>query len=75
MATCNAARAIGRQHELGTLEPGRPAEISLLTVEEGPVVLSDGVETMTADRRLVPVGCVRAGEWVEATAAAPAVAA
>jgi dihydroorotase len=75
MATCNAARAIGRQHELGTLEPGRPAEISLLTVEDGPVALSDGVETITADRRLVPVGCVRAGEWVEATAAAPAVAA
>jgi dihydroorotase len=75
MATINSARAIGRQHELGTLDTGRPAEISLLSIEEGPVLLSDGHETITAERRLVPVGCVRAGEWVEATAAAPAVAA
>jgi dihydroorotase len=70
MATINAARAIGRHHELGTLEAGRPAEISLLTIEEGPATLTDGHETITAERRLVPVGCVRGGQWVEATAVA-----
>jgi dihydroorotase len=75
MATCNAATSIGRRHEYGSLEAGRPAEISVLDVEEGPVALTDGHETITAERRLVPVGCVRGGEWVEAIAAQPAVAA
>ena len=32
-------------------------------------VLSDGFETITASQRLVPVGCLRAGEWIEADAA------
>jgi dihydroorotase len=75
MATCNAAASIGRSHEYGTLEAGRPAEITILDIEEGLVSLTDGHETITAERRLVPVGCVRGGEWVEATAARPAVAA
>jgi dihydroorotase len=73
MATAHAAAAIGRPHELGTLVPGRPAEVSLLAVGEGPVELSDGHETITAERHLVPVGCVRDGEWIEATAGLPAV--
>ena len=45
---------------------GRPAEVSVLRIDEGDAVLSDGFETITASQRLVPVGCLRAGEWIEA---------
>jgi len=66
MSTCNPARVIRRDAELGALAPGRSAEISVLRVAEGPFELSDGYETMTVDERLVNAGCVRAGEWVAA---------
>ncbi len=38
----------------------------MLRIDEGDAELSDGFETITASRRLVPVGCLRAGEWIEA---------
>jgi len=66
MSTCNPARVIRRDDQLGALAPGRTAEISVLRIAEGSFELSDGFETMTVDERLVPVGCVRAGEWVAA---------
>jgi dihydroorotase len=69
MATTAPATVIGRAHELGTLAPGRSAEVSVLRIEEGDVELSDGYETITASQRLVPIGCLRAGEWIEADAA------
>jgi dihydroorotase len=64
MATTGPATSIGRQDELGCLAVGRSAEISVLRVEDGPVALSDGYESITADRQLVPAGCVRAGRWL-----------
>ncbi len=64
MATINSARAIQREGELGTLEPGRVAEVSVLRIAEEPTVLTDGYETLNTDRRLAPVGCLRAGEWI-----------
>jgi len=69
MTTVAPAAVIGRTDELGTLAPGRAAEVSVLRVDEGEASLSDGYETMIAPRRLVPVGCLRAGRWVEAEAA------
>lgn len=66
MATTGPATSIGRQGELGSLAPGRSAEISVLRVDDGPVVLSDGYEPITADRQLVATGCVRAGRWLPA---------
>jgi dihydroorotase len=68
MATIRPAQSIGRADELGTLGVGRDAEISVLRLIEGPAHLSDGFETIEATERLVPVGCVRAGEWIAATA-------
>jgi dihydroorotase len=68
MATSAPAHVIGREHELGTLAPGRAAEVSVLRIDEGEFELSDGFETMTASQRLVPVGCLRAGAWIEADA-------
>lgn len=69
MATVNPAAAIHHEHELGRLDVGRPAEVSVMRLEAGPAELSDGHQTVVADQRLVPVGCVRAGEWIVATAA------
>jgi dihydroorotase len=68
MATSATARVIGRDHELGTLAPGRAAEVSVLRIDEGEALLSDGFETITASQRLVPVGCLRSGTWIEADA-------
>lgn len=66
MVTINTATSVHREGELGVLAPGRIAEVSVLAVEEGPHDVSDGYETVTVDRRLVPVGCLRAGEWFDA---------
>lgn len=66
MNTINAARAINRQQEYGTLEPGRAAEVSVLDIEEGPCTLSDGHEEIHTDRRLRAVGCLRNGHWFDA---------
>jgi dihydroorotase len=66
MASSRTADVIGRADELGSLSPGRAAEVSVLRIDEGEAVLSDGFETITAARRLAPVGCLRAGEWIEA---------
>ncbi|MDQ1462398.1 MAG: dihydroorotase [Actinomycetota bacterium] len=66
MTTCNPARVIHREAELGTLEPGRSANVSVLRIDEGEFELSDGYETISVTQRLAPVGCVRAGSWIAA---------
>lgn len=64
MGTSNSARAIGRSHDLGRLERGRSAEVSILRLrEDGPFPVSDGVETVDSPRALEPVACLRAGAW------------
>ncbi|HEY1740830.1 MAG TPA: amidohydrolase family protein, partial [Acidimicrobiia bacterium] len=70
MTTVNPATVIGRAGELGTLAPGRSADISVFRVEERDTELSDGYETITTAQRLEPIGCVRAGEWIAAATAA-----
>lgn len=67
MCTSNAATAIRRSDELGAIVPGRVAELSVLRIEDGSFELSDGYEPMRVDRVLAPVGCFRAGTWVDAT--------
>ncbi len=66
MVTANPAAVIGRQDSLGALDAGRVGDVSVLRIEEGDVSLSDGFETLATDRRLVPVGCARAGRWIPA---------
>jgi dihydroorotase len=68
MASSRTAEVIGRADELGTLAPGRAAEVSVLRIDDGEARLSDGYETIMASQRLVPVGCLRAGTWIEADA-------
>jgi dihydroorotase len=38
--TCNPARAV-RQNTLGTLQPGAPADVTLLTLQEGQFIFQD----------------------------------
>ena len=69
MTTLAPATVVHREGALGVLAEGRTAEVSVLRIEEGTHELSDGYETIIAEQRLVPVGCLRAGEWIEADAA------
>ena len=66
MTTVAPAMTVGRADELGALAPGRTADVTVLRIEEGPAELSDGFEALTADRRLVAVGCLREGAWIPA---------
>ena len=69
IASTNAARVIGRADELGSLAPGRAAEISVLDLRtDGPFPVSDGHEVVEAPAALAPHGCVRAGTWIDAVA-------
>ena len=62
MATTTPAKIINRAPKLGTLQPGAPADISLLEVVEGPV---EFVDTRNNKRQgkvhLKPAGVVMAG--------------
>jgi len=66
IATTNAARAIGRSDQFGSLAPGRTAEISVLELRHEAVPVSDGHETVWAPAALSPVGCVHRGSWCPA---------
>ncbi len=72
MTTRNTARVIGKLDTHGSLEPGRSAEVSVLRLTDQATELSDGYESMSVDRKLVPVGCLRAGAWFPATGPAAA---
>ncbi len=64
MITTNPARVIGRAEDLSSLEVGTPAEASVFRVVEGPTTFNDGEEEVHGDRRVLPIGCVRAGRWI-----------
>lgn len=67
MVTANPAKLLRLENELGTLQPGRVADISVLSLETGAFKLSDnsGVEVV-AERLARPVFCLRGGERFEA---------
>jgi dihydroorotase len=67
MSTVAPARVVHRESELGALAAGREADVSVLRVEAGSAEMTDGYETITVERRLAPVGCVRSGEWIAAS--------
>jgi dihydroorotase len=63
MATVRPAMAVGRTADLGSLQLGRPADLSLLRLEEGPVSFTDAAgERRQGDRRLSAVMALRAGQ-------------
>jgi dihydroorotase len=67
MNTVNAAAAIRKSGDYGTLGIGRSAEISLLRIETGSFALTDGRNIVKTAKRLRAVGCFRAGRYFAAT--------
>jgi dihydroorotase len=66
MATVNAARLLRREDELGSIRPGRAAEISVLRLEEREWQAIDSQKgTIAACQALTPVLAVRNGEIYE----------
>jgi dihydroorotase len=60
MATINAARLLGRSHEIGFVHVGQPAEISVLRLEERQWKAVDSQKgTIQARQALVPVYAIR----------------
>jgi dihydroorotase len=61
--TSNAAAMVRMEDEIGSLVPGREADISVLEIVNGRFKLSDnsGVEVIT-DKLIRPVFCLRAGK-------------
>lgn len=69
MVTSHAAAMMGTEDTMGSLAPGRAADISVLHDDAGEWTLRDnGDDTVTATRRLSPAFCIRAGERFEADA-------
>ena len=67
MVTANPAKMIKMSDTLGTLEPGREADISVIKVETGKFKLSDNSgEVVISDKLIRPAFCLRAGEYFEA---------
>jgi dihydroorotase len=63
MVTANAAAMLGLEDELGTLTPGRTADISVLNIDEGEWTLQDSLGVrIPATKRLRPVLALRAGK-------------
>ncbi|MEJ0017851.1 MAG: amidohydrolase/deacetylase family metallohydrolase [Acetobacteraceae bacterium] len=61
--TCNPARMVQMQDTLGTLAPGREADISVLDLLRGRFTLSDNSgETVIAPEMLTPAFAIRAGK-------------
>jgi dihydroorotase len=60
MATINAARLLGRSHEMGFIRVGQPAEISVLRLEERDWKAIDSQkEIIQARQALIPVYAIR----------------
>ena len=61
--TINAARAVGWQDRIGSLEVGREADIAVLQIVEEPIKLRDSVGgEMTYKQRIAAKWTIRAGE-------------
>lgn len=66
MTTANAARALGRQDELGAIAVGREADLTILEVVPGRWRFSDTTaDVFSGEQALVPVLTFRAGEVFE----------
>lgn len=68
MVTSNAAAMLGMSDEIGTLGPGRVADVSVVEIKKGRFELSDnsGV-TVKTDRLFRPVFALRAGTIADLT--------
>jgi dihydroorotase len=66
MATANAARLLGRSNELGTLRVSRPADISVLKIEDREWKAVDSQKgTIPAHQTILPVYAIRGDKLYE----------
>src|SRR4051812_33238681 len=69
MVTSNPAKMLGRADEIGSLQIGREADVSVIAQQSGRFVLRDNEKTeVIADRLLQPAFCLRAGTKYDAVA-------
>ena len=69
MVTSNAAEMLGMSGEIGSLEVGRAADISVLHDDRGRFLLRDNDNNqVVAERLLRPAFCLRAGQRFDADA-------
>jgi dihydroorotase len=69
MVTSNAAEMLGMSGEIGSLEVGRAADISVLHDDRGRFLLRDNDHNqVVAERLLRPAFCLRAGQRFDADA-------
>jgi dihydroorotase len=67
MATVNAARLLGRSHELGSLKVGQPADISVLRLADREWIAIDSQKgTIPAKQALIPAYAIRGDAIYEA---------
>lgn len=61
--TIRAARAVGKEQEMGSLKPGMPADVAVLDLQTGDWEMYDSYKNMLmGDRRLICVLSVRNGK-------------
>ena len=64
MTTTTAARGLGLADQLGAIDVGREADISIFDVVEGKWRFTDTVQhVFTGTKALVPVQTIRGGEF------------
>ena len=69
MCTLNPARALGEEQRLGSLEPGRQADVTVLDIRDGDWTVFDTVgDSLQVSQAVVPVLTVKRGvvfepEW------------
>ncbi len=70
--TINPARVIGWEDRLGSLEPGREADLAVLELVDGPARLQDSLgKELIADQRITARWTIRRGEVFPASAKEP----
>lgn len=70
MVTCNPAKLLRMEDEIGSIAAGREADISVLKIETGRFKLSDNSgESVVAEQLIRPAFCLRAGKRFDATSA------
>ena len=67
MCTENPAKAVGVEDRLGTLHPGKQADLSILDIQDGDWVVYDVIgDSRKSDRAVTPVMSVKKGQVFEA---------
>jgi dihydroorotase len=66
MCTLNPAKALGEQGRLGSLQPGRQADVSVLEVRDGEWTVYDTVgDSLKVTQAVVPVLTLKRGNVFE----------